>query len=87
MYQIKLHKKVIKFVNKQNKKDKLLIKEKLELLKYNPYPNTPSKVDVKKLTNLKAYRLRVRDFRFIYEVVENELVIYLLDANNRGDIY
>lgn len=86
MYQIKLHKKVIKFINKQNTKDKSLIKQKLELLKYNPYPNNEN-LDLKKITNYSCFRLRIRNFRFVYDVVENELIIYFIDANNRGDIY
>lgn len=86
LYQIKLHKKVIKFINKQNTKDKSLIKQKLELLKYNPYPNNEN-LDLKKITNYSCFRLRIRNFRFVYDVVENELIIYFIDANNRGDIY
>ena len=86
MYQVKLHKKVIKFINKQNQKDKQIIKEKLQLLSLNPYPNS-SIADTKKLVNHTSYRLRIRNFRIIYEIFEDELMIYLLDANNRGDIY
>lgn len=86
MYHIKLHKKVIKFINKQNSKDKKLIKDKFELLQQNPYPSN-SLTDTKKLTNHCGFRLRVRNFRFIYDIMENELIIYIEDANNRGDIY
>ncbi len=51
MYKIILHKKVIKFINRD------------------------------------GFRLRIGNYRFIYDVEENELVIYMEDADNRGDIY
>ena len=86
MYKIIPHKKVSKFINSRNIKDKQRIKEKFELLQENPYP-TNDKIDTKRMTNQNIYRLRVGNFRFLYKVVENELVIYMNDGNNRGDIY
>ncbi len=56
------------------------------MLKRDPYP-TNELLDIKKLKNSQFYRLRVNDYRFIYEVIDDELVILMLDANNRGDIY
>jgi mRNA-degrading endonuclease RelE of RelBE toxin-antitoxin system len=47
MYTIKLHKKVIKFINSRNPKDKQIIKEKLTLLQANPYPKSDT-LDIKK---------------------------------------
>ncbi len=86
MYKIILHKKVIKFINSRNPKDKQKIKEKFELLQNNPYPAN-FQLDSKKLKNRDGFRLRIGNYRFIYDVVENELVIYMEDADNRGDIY
>ena len=84
-YSLVLHKKVIKFIEKRNSKEKLTIDSKLKILKNNPYPNTL--LDIKKLSNSSYYRLRVNNFRFIYEVVDDELVILMFDGDNRGDIY
>ena len=86
MYKLILHKKVIKFINKRESKDKEKIDNKLRVLKSNPYP-TNELLDIKKLKNSQFYRLRVNDYRFIYEIIDDELVILMLDANNRGDIY
>ncbi len=33
------------------------------------------------------YRLRVGDYRIIYKVNNNELIICVIDAGNRGQIY
>ena len=84
-YKLVLNKKSIKFIYKRNEKDKSNINEKLKILKDNPYPN--SLLDIKKLANTDFYRLRVNNYRFIYEIIDNELVILMVDANNRGNIY
>lgn len=84
-YSLIFKKKVIKFIEKRNPKDKDNIKSKLGILKNNPYPN--SLLDIKKLSNSNFYRLRVNNFRFIYEIIEEELVILMIDGDNRGGIY
>ncbi|ABB45229.1 conserved hypothetical protein [Sulfurimonas denitrificans DSM 1251] len=86
MYKIILHKKVIKFINSRNPKDKQKIKEKFELLQNNPYPSNYN-IDVKKMRNANGFRLRISDYRFLYDVVEDELIIYMENGDNRGDIY
>jgi mRNA interferase RelE/StbE len=59
--------------------------KKLKVLKNNPYPN--SLLDIKKLSNSNFYRLRISDYRFIYEIIDDELVILMIDGDNRGDVY
>ncbi len=84
-YKLIIKKKVIKFIQKRNPKDKEAIDLKLKILKNNPYPN--SLLDIKKLSNSTFYRLRINDYRFIYEIIDDELVILMIDGDNRGDIY
>ena len=86
MYTIVLHKRVIKFINSRNHKEKQKIKEKFLQLQHNPYPPN-NEADIKKMVNKAGYRLRIANYRFIYDVVDEELVIYMEEANNRGDIY
>jgi len=86
VYKIIPHKRVIKFINSRNPKDKQKIKEKLQQLQINPYPSN-NETDTKKMINKIGYRLRIGNYRFIYDVVDEELIIYMEDANNRGDIY
>ena len=84
-YSLQLNKEVIKFIHKRTPKDKNNIDSKLKILKNNPYPN--SLLDIKKLSNSNYYRLRVNNYRFIYEIIDNELIILMIDGDNRGDIY
>jgi len=86
MYKIILHKRVIKFINSRNLKEKQKIKEKFHLLQQNPFPSNYS-IDSKKMQNHNGFRLRIGDYRFLYDVVDEELVIYMEKADNRGDIY
>lgn len=86
MYKIILHKRVLKFINNRTYKEKQNIKQKLEILQKNPYP-TNYNIDLKKLKNKNGFRLRIGKFRFIYDVVDEELIIYMEKADSRGDIY
>ena len=86
MYSIKYHKRVAKFINSRTPKDKKHIKQKMDKIKQNPYPTNAS-ADIKKLKNRVGFRLRVGNYRFIYEVAENELIIYMENGDNRGDVY
>ncbi|MEK6263420.1 MAG: type II toxin-antitoxin system RelE/ParE family toxin [Clostridium sp.] len=44
--------------------------------------------DIKKLKGMnETYRLRVGDFRVLFEKNDKELVIVVIDIGNRGQIY
>ncbi len=86
MYKIILHKRVIKFISSRNPEDKKRIKEKFELLQINPYPLN-NLLDLKKMKESNGFRLRIGNYRFIFNVEEDELVIYMEKGDNRGDIY
>lgn len=86
MYCLKLHKQVSKFLFCLPKSQRAKIKEKLELLQINPYQNPL--LDIKMMQGLNGiYRLRVGKYRVLYEVNDQELIVYLMDAGSRGDIY
>ncbi|MDM8568239.1 type II toxin-antitoxin system RelE/ParE family toxin [Thiotrichales bacterium HSG1] len=86
MYKLKYHKRVVKFINSRNPQEKRRIKDKFIQLMENPYP-TNTQIDIKNMINRNGYRLRVGNYRFIYDIVEDELIIYVEYAGNRGDIY
>lgn len=70
------------------KLDKSMIKrifKALDLLSNNPF-NAPN---VKRMKGAEdqVFRLRVGDFRIIYEVKKNELIIFVVRIGPRGDIY
>lgn len=61
----------------------LTIGKKIRELADNPH----SMKNVKKLTNHPGYRLRVGDWRIIYTVIDNELLIHVINMNTRGEVY
>lgn len=78
-YIIKIEKKPKKFIDKQDKASKERIYKALKEL-----PNG----DVKKMqAKHELYRLRVGEFRFIFKIIHNEIIINVIDADNRGEIY
>lgn len=78
-YTKRIDRQAKKFIDKQ---DKLQRKRIYEAIKQLP------KGDVKKLQRYaELYRLRVGTYRIIFHWIENEIVIDIIDANNRGDIY
>jgi mRNA interferase RelE/StbE len=80
MYQIILKKKAKKFI------DKLTINEKKRVV--TAIQQLPSGEDIKKL---KGYddllRLRVGNYRIVYTVDNGKLIVFVIDIDNRGDIY
>ncbi len=50
----------------------------------------PDGNDIKQLKGKKSkgmYRLRVSDYRIIYTISNEKLIIHVIDAGNRGQIY
>jgi mRNA interferase RelE/StbE len=40
-----------------------------------------------KLTNEDAYRIRVGDYRVIYNIHDDQLVVLVIDVGHRRDVY
>ena len=86
MYKIILEKSVQKFLQKHKWEDLIEKFEKsITILALDPFENN---LDIKVLVWLpNSYRLRIWDYRFLYEVIDETLIISFFDAGNRGDIY
>lgn len=78
-YNIEITKKAEKFIKKQDENiQKRIIKAILEL----------PKGDIKKLKGIDGvYRLRVGDFRILFEKNDDKLIIIIIDVGNRGQVY
>ena len=74
--------KELEKVYRQDKKLYFRLLAAIETLKKNPYQG-------KRLKGKLAgdYSLRVGDYRIIYTVYKNELVIYIIDLGHRKAIY
>jgi len=49
--------------------------------------NNAKGLDVKKLSGREGYRLRIGDYRAIYTIDGEKLILLVVDAGPRGDIY
>lgn len=78
-YRISIKKKAQKFINKQDRIQQIRI--------YKAIYKLPDG-DIKLLKGYaNTYRLRVGEYRIIFEWVKNEIIIDITDADNRGEIY
>lgn len=80
MYRIIIKKRAKKFIDKLPKNEKARIVAAIEQL--------PNGSDIKKMkSHDDLMRLRVGEYRIVYTVDHGELVILVIDAGNRGEIY
>jgi mRNA interferase RelE/StbE len=61
-----------------------LIREKLEQVAVDPFASIPN---ARKLQGRQGYRLRVGDWRVIYEIDKDQVVIIVLKIAPRGEVY
>jgi len=80
-YNIVIEKRAQKFIRKQNRDVQQKILKAISKL--------PNFGDIKKLEGYKEkiYRLRVNDIRIIYTVDHSELIVTIIDADSRGQVY
>ena len=80
MYRIIIKKRAKKFIDKLPKREKIRLVSAIELL--------PNGSDIKKMKGHDdLMRLRVGEYRVIYTVDHGKLIVLVIDADNRGEIY
>lgn len=80
MYEIIIQKKAKKFIDALPRPDRIRVVEAIEQL--------PNGSDIKPLKGHDGLlRLRVGSYRIIYTVDHGQLIVYVIDANNRGQVY
>ncbi len=80
MYKIVIKKRAKKFIDKLPRNERIRVIKAIEMLLNGE--------DIKKLKGHDALlRLRVGEYRIIYTVEHGELVVLVIDAGNRGEIY
>lgn len=84
MYQIEYTRDAIKVLKAMPRNVSLQIRGKIESLAADPFA---ANNNVRKLVGREAFRLRVGDWRVIYEIEGGRLVIHVLAVAPRGGAY
>lgn len=86
-FEIKLHPDAVKFLVDLNPETKERLKSGIKSLEIDPFKSR-SRSDIKKLKGTKKrddmYRLRVGDYRVIYAVEENTVLVLEIIPRERG---
>lgn len=83
MYNLTFSNSAGNFLKKIERVILIRITEKLEKLKINPFPADCKRVEIKG----KVFRIRVGDFRILYEVLHQDSKLYIIKIDKRGRVY
>ena len=81
-FTVRIEKTPRKFLKTLQISEKKRIDAALTLLADNPIPPK-----AKKLSGRDGYRIRVGDYRIIYEIQKNLLVVLVIDIGHRRELY
>lgn len=81
-YRIVIKKSAAKEIERLEKKDRIRIIEKIIGLADDPHPSGS-----KKLSGQEKYRIRQGNYRILYQVIDQKLVINVVKVGHRRDIY
>lgn len=81
-YKLKFATSIKKDLRKIPNNDISKILKLINSLSDDPYPK-----NVKKLSHHNKFRLRYRNYRILYKILNNELIIYVLKISHRKDVY
>lgn len=79
IYKIEFSKAALKFLDKQDKQQRLRL--------YKAIYRLPDGTDIKKMKGHNLYRVRVGDYRILYSIDEMIKIITIENIDNRGDVY
>lgn len=82
MRKVNLSRDSQKFLKQQKLSDKKRLANAIEGLCDNPHPSSS-----KRLKGEPYYRLRVGDFRIVYQIENEELLILVVIIARRGEVY
>ena len=82
MYEVIVEKSVVKQLQKIPQPYFRKIKAALTSLGNNPRPN-----GYLKLKGRDGYRVRVGDYRIIYEIKDEQLIVLIITVSHRKDVY
>lgn len=82
LYSLNFSKQALKELEKINEPFYSNIKEAISNLTENPRPN-----GYMKLKGTDGYRIRIGNYRVIYDIFDTELIIEIITLGHRKDIY
>ena len=82
VYKVTLRRRAVKILEKINEPYYTAIKLAIYSLADNPKPQ-----GCKKLKGRDGYRIRVADYRIIYDIFDDILTVDVIDLGHRKDIY
>lgn len=82
IYSIFIERRVVKQLKKLDKSSIPVIKDAISQLAYNPRPH-----GYIKLKGEEAYRIRVGNFRIIYEIKDEIITVTIIAVGHRKNIY
>ncbi len=86
IWAVNLRKQPLKELAKISAEDRERILKAITKLSQNPFDI--SKLDIKKLKGkAEKWRLRVGEYRVIYEILRTEILIDIIKIGARGDVY
>lgn len=83
VYKILFKASAQKELKKLPKQTYLLIKEAIDKLATNPRPKQSRKL----VGGTSQWRLRVGDYRIVYEIIDKQLIIEIVRVKHRKDVY
>ena len=81
-FRIVIKKSAAKEIERIEKKDRIRIIEKIRSL-----ASDPRQFGSKKLSGQEKYRIRQGNYRILYQIVDDELIINVVKVGHRRDIY
>lgn len=82
LYAISLRSSAAKELRKLPTAVRKQVSELIDSLAANPRPH-----GVKKMAGIDAWRIRIADYRVIYSIVDEQLVIEIIKIGNRREVY
>jgi len=83
-YAVFYQSQALKALKKMTRDQSRLIRDRISQLAQNPHAVNPH---VKRLEGQNGYRLRVGNWRVLYELQDDRLVIVVIKIKTRGDVY
>lgn len=81
-YKVEIKRSAVKEIESLHRKDLRAVLDKIAFLSENPRPH-----DCKKLSGQEKYRIRCGDYRILYSIEDDILVVYVVKVGHRKDVY